>query len=119
VSAGVALHDESIVLGDEANVFSKPISPAGDGGDEAMAIRDSAIGGERFPQDKNILREIGFFDEGVGPDGLHQLIFEDDLLAVTNENQQGVEGLQLQRNRLVIAQEEALFGIQPKRAELV
>ena len=63
------------------------------------------------------MREIGFFDDGVGPDALHQFFFSQHVTAVLDKHQEHFESLGCERYDLVAAQQQALAGIQPVRSE--
>src|SRR5580704_11234396 len=74
---------------------------------------------QSLPEYKDRLCQVGLLNEGVRPDALHQVFLENHLLAVSDQGQQGIEGLRLQRNWLVVAQKQTLTEIDPKRTELV
>ena len=43
---------------------------------------------ERLAQQGNVLGEIRFFDEGIGPGGFHQLVFRDRRRALPDQEHQ-------------------------------
>jgi hypothetical protein len=75
--------------------------------------------GEGFPQQENALRQIGFFHEGVGPDGLHQFFFGDHIAASANQDQKHLKGFLGQRNQLAVSPELAAPGVDLVFSELV
>ena len=73
---------------------------------------------QSLAQLKNVLTEIGLFHESVGPQLLHQVVFQHDLSVARGQHQKEIERLRRQRNGLLVAQQEALLGIQPERTKL-
>src|SRR5262245_44302089 len=63
---------------------------------------------ESFSEQVDVLCEIAFFDHTVGPDELYQLFLLQHLSTVLNQRNQRVYGLGRQRQRLAIAQEQAI-----------
>src|SRR5262249_42410117 len=72
-----------------------------------------------FSQDRNVVGEVGFLNYGVGPDHSHQLIFFQQTSVTLDQREQQVEDFGLKRDDLAVAQQQALGGVQPVRAEFV
>ena len=104
------------LLRNQSHVFSKPVPLAGNGDDIPMVLR-------RLPQSlakhEDIAAEIGLLHKRVGPHRLHQIVFADDLPAVADQHQQDLKRLRGDRDQLAGANQRLLFGINPKRPELV
>jgi hypothetical protein len=66
-----------------------------------------------------MLREIGFVDEGVRPERFHQLRLGHHAIRIAREEDQQVERLRGQWNRLARAREPAERGVDPERVEFV
>jgi hypothetical protein len=65
-----------------------------------------------------VLGKIRLFDEGAWPDLLQQFIFLEQMSSILNQDDQGIERLRRQAYLNLMAKQEALGGIQAKRAEL-
>jgi hypothetical protein len=63
---------------------------------------------ERFPQQRDVLSQISFLDEGVRPNSFHQIVFCDDLPTVFDESHEDVEDLRGEWNELTFPQQDAL-----------
>ena len=94
----------------------KAITAARHGLDVRVAVRLVA---ERLAQRVHVLGEIGLLDEGVWPERLHQLGLGDDPLAVAGEEDQQVERLRREWDRLAAALHTAQSDIDLVRPELV
>jgi hypothetical protein len=70
-------------------------------------------------QNGDIDRQVGLFDEGVGPDSLHQIILFEDTATVLQEDDQRVECLWCQRHGLFAFAKDPLLQVQPETSELV
>ena len=116
----VTLDDHVWLVGNDPHFLGKAVAAAGNGDDVAMVAGGA---GQGFAQDEDVLRQVRLLDEGVGPDGLHQIIFEDHgfavLDAVLDQNEQGFKSLGRQRNGAIIAQQEQFVGVEAKRPKLV
>src|SRR6185503_10120951 len=66
-----------------AHASYKAITSARNGLNVLVCIADFA---KSLPQREYMTREVAFFDEGVGPDLLHQFFFVEDVSAVFNQH---------------------------------
>ena len=89
---GVALHDQALLFGDDANLLRKAVASTRNGGDVTVL---RGRGTQSLAQHEDVLRQVGFLDESIGPDRLHQVVFQNHLFAVAHQHQQGFESLQL------------------------
>ena len=78
-----------------------------------------AVFGERFSQCRDAFVQTVLFDEVIAPDFLQQLVFADQVSALTHERQQRVEGLRFKLHRRAVPQQQSFGGIQPKATEFV
>ena len=62
--------------------------------------------------------QVHFLDECVGPHLVQQIILAHQMPAAVNENDEDIEGLRSERDRLSAAQQQALLGCQNEVAEL-
>ncbi len=99
---------------DELDGSDKSIASAGDGFDAIFAD----LFAESFAQERDVDRQVGFLDEGVGPDTAHKVFFFNQLPMAFEQNGQNVDGFAGERHEFVIAKKEALRNIQLKRSEL-
>jgi hypothetical protein len=110
---------QNIAIGPDAaefpNLRNETIATRGDGFDVSWAVLPVL---QRFPQYRDMLGEIRFFDEGIRPDLSQQFIFFEQVSTILNQDNQGVERLRRQAYWDLIAKQESLGGIQAKRAEL-
>ena len=67
----------------------------------------------------NVAGQGPFFDEGIGPDGLHQVAFVHHPAGVLNQDQESAGELRRQRHELTAAVQQSLGRIDAIRAELV
>ena len=58
--------------------------------------------------------EVVVFDDAVGPEPLHQLVFADKAAVVFDEDAEGVEDLGTKRNQLAGARQAAFGDVQMK-----
>ena len=70
-------------------------------------------------QGRDLIREVGFLDEGVGPEGRHQLLFRERPAGVLNQQHEQVERLGRERHAVARTRQYALTGVQAARPELV
>lgn len=68
---------------------------------------------------RNILREVIFFDDGVGPQGAHDFVFFYDSVGVLDQVKEGVEDFGREGDRLAAAQELAFGGVDAEVGEFV
>ena len=78
----------------------------------AVAIAEGAA------QRKNVLRQVGFFDEALRPEPLHQVFLRHQPAVVLHQHEQGFEGFGGQGEDLLAAPEHALSDVELERAEL-
>lgn len=74
---------------------------------------------EGLAQHENVLAQVRLFDEGVGPELAHQLVFGDDLAIIPEQDEESLENLWSDRDRSAPAQQELLLRVDPEFAELV
>ena len=100
----------------------------GDFGDEPVAASrqrhdEARIAGgvaERTPQREDRLVEVVLFDDGLRPDRLHELFFADVLVAVLDQEHQGIEGARGELEKLVLrAMQLPPENVQPKTVEAI
>src|SRR5689334_15627271 len=91
-----SIRDRRRHLGDRSD---EAVSLSGDGDDVAVLVRLFA---EDAPKRGDVLTEIVLFDGGVGPDGLHELLFGPKLSTRFDECQQRGEDLGLERYRFTV-----------------
>jgi hypothetical protein len=97
------------------NLRNETIAPRRYGFDVARAVLTVL---QCFAQYRDVLGKIRLFDEGVRPDLSQQFIFLEQMSSILNEDDQGIERLRRQTYLNLMAKQEALGGIQAKRAEL-
>jgi hypothetical protein len=109
--------DCRIAVGGSRRDFSnKPVSAFGNRFDEPLALDALA---EDPPQRRDVLRQIVFLDERIGPDQLQQVFFRDQATLARHQRQERVDGFGSQRNRLVVAQQDFVDRIEAKRPEYI
>src|SRR5581483_1258664 len=81
-----------------------------------VAVRALA---ESLSEQVDILRQVAFVNHAVGPDQLHQIVFPEYLPTVPDQHEQRIHGLRRQRQRLAIAQQQAVRDINAECAEFV
>ncbi len=100
----------------QLHVFREPVAASWNGDDELVILRTLA---ERLAQEEDVPAQVGFFDERIWPDCFQQVVFGDDLLVVTDENQQDLKSLGRDGDGFVFAQQQVLLRIKAEGAELV
>src|SRR6185312_7327745 len=103
-------------LGDNLDVLCQAVACARDGEDGAVVLRAFA---ERLAQHEDVPGEVALLDKRVGPDGFHQVVFADGFVLVLHEDEQDLEGLPGERDRLAIAEQNLAFRIEAKGAEVI
>jgi len=68
---------------------------------------------------RNVVSEIAFLDDSVGPQDFHQLVFPDEPSVVLDEHEQRVEELCSEWNWTSFAQEPSFGNLNPERTEFV
>ncbi len=76
--------DDDFLIGHQAHGLAEPISAAGNR-DDVLFFKILTKG---FTEHEDVTGEIGFFDKGVGPDRLHEVVFGDDLLAIAKQGEE-------------------------------
>jgi hypothetical protein len=74
---------------------------------------------QSLTQQKNVAAQVGLFHKRVGPDGLHQVVFADNLRPITKQHEKDLESLGRKRDRLSGTKEQLFLRIDPERTELV
>ena len=74
---------------------------------------------EGLSQNRDVLREIAFLDEGTRPDDLDQLAFGDQPTVVPHQYEQQIEGFGRKKDRLSVSQKKVFPRIEPKRTEFI
>ena len=82
-------------------------------------IRSRFAAPQRLSQRRDVVRQIPFFDDGVGPDGLHQGVFRDQPSVVFDQHAERIEHLSSQRHGLAVAKQAPLANVEQERPELV
>jgi len=76
-------HNADFSLRNQAHALGKPIASTGDSQYVLVVLRALA---QRLPQHENIAAEVGFFDERIWPNRLHQIVFCNDFFVATNQD---------------------------------
>jgi hypothetical protein len=92
----------------------KAVSPGGHGNDVLVL---AGFLPKRLAGHGNLLGEVGFVDEAVGPKSLHQLVFGDHPAAVFHQQQEEIVGLRGKRDRFGAAQQSVLESVQDEWPE--
>ena len=74
---------------------------------------------ERPAQRGDILREVVLLDEGVRPEGAHQLLLAEHLPGMPHEVDQRVEDPRRERHGLALPPQHPLAGVEAEVVELV
>src|ERR1700756_1855196 len=98
------------------HVLGKPVAAPGNSYYVLVILRTLPQG---LPQEKNVPAEVGLFHKGVGPDHLHQIVFEDKLITVAHQNQKDLKRLRRQRDGLTATKQQFLLRINSKSTEFV
>jgi hypothetical protein len=64
-----------------------------------------------FSQKENTLREIGFLNGRISPDGVHQLVFSEEPATVADHINKEVKGPGMKKNRLAGGGEDTIHRI--------
>ena len=97
-----------------------------DFGDEAVAQLghglDEAVSGfalaEGLAQHGDVVGEVVLFDEGIRPDGPQKFFSFQESATALNKQEKCVKSLGWERDRLPLAKEQMVGGVQLERAEL-
>jgi hypothetical protein len=71
-----------------------------------------------FAKNRDILREIGFVYDAIGPDCGHDLFFREYASRVLDENEQRLDALARKLDRCTVPEQNLGHRIQRKNAEL-
>ena len=99
--------DVSAFIPKFAHRFFESVSPLRHGLD-VLIVR--GILTKNFSQNRDVAGEPAFFDEGIGPNLLHQHIFFDDVAAVLNQDNQRLQRLWRERHGHTVSEQDALFA---------
>ena len=73
---------------------------------------------QRLAQGRDGVGQIGLLDHGIGPERGHQRLFFDEAAGPFDQVDEKVESLRRQRDRLPLARQEPLAGVEAERTEL-
>jgi len=85
-------------------------------GDDVFAPGGSVV--EGAAKDGDVLGEVGFFDELVGPDFLAEFGLGEDSIPVLDEDEKSLKDLGCERDGVVTAGKFAAFSVEDVFAEL-
>lgn len=109
--------EESLaILRDCAHLLCEAISATGKCNDVTPIVGSVS---ECFSQNEDVLAEVGLLDEGIRPDGLHQLLLGDDFSAAPQKYQQRFKCPGRDGYGLALAQQKLLVRIDAKGPEFV
>jgi hypothetical protein len=74
---------------------------------------------EDAPQNRNVLAQIVFFDDRVGPDLPHQFVFFDYFSAILDQKQKRLENLRRERDLFAAFHQKTFDRVNAKFAEFV
>src|SRR5437588_10715473 len=92
------------------------ITPAGYGHNESVLVGTFF---KRFAQSGDVACEVVFLHYRVRPNEFHQLVLLHNSAAVPNQDQQDVESLGSQWNRLAVAHQQSPTDIDSENVEIV
>lgn len=72
---------------------------------------------QQLAQQKDLLTEVRFFDDRVGPDAAHEIVLRDDPAGLLDQNREGVERPDGDRDRLLAAEQAPRAWIKPEWPE--
>ena len=107
-------NNPEVRFGNEAHALSKAISLTGHCNDVAVLF----VVSQGFSERKDVASKVGLLHESVRPDGFHEFVLGDDLVAVAHQHQENLEGFGIERDELATAKESLFFRIDPKGTEL-
>src|SRR5215475_8507244 len=74
---------------------------------------------QRLPQNRDVVRQVDLFNDGVRPDNFEQLIFFQQMTVMFDQDVEQIEGFWLKRDGLSVAHQHSLGHVQTERAEFV
>src|SRR5215475_14204592 len=80
-------------------------------------MRVASVVAKRLPQTLNVESQVCFFNECVGPQAPHQLVLFQYPAAVNNQDQQRLESLRGNRQRVALAKQNPLINIKSEFSE--
>ena len=92
------------VVCDRRDTCRKPVSVTRNRHDMARLLRALSQG---LAKQKDLLRQVAFFNHDIGPDRPEQFVFRDDAVAVRDEEDERIERFRRQRDRCAIAEQES------------
>ena len=85
---------------------------------ESSDVLIAVVVAKSLAQGENLLGQVGFFDEALRPEPLHQIFFPYQPAMVLHQNAQGFDGFGSQGEDLPVAPEQAFSDVELERAEL-
>ena len=82
-----------------------------------VLLRISTVA-QGLPDRRHVVGEVRFFDDGVGPDGPHELVLRQQPARIGRQERKQIVGLGSQRHGLTALQDDAFIGDEGHRAEL-
>ena len=92
------------VVSDRRDACCKPVSVTRNRDDMPRLLRALPQG---LAEQKDLLRQVAFFNHDIGPDRPEQFVFRDDAVAVRDEDDERIERFRRQRDGCAVAEEEA------------
>ena len=92
------------VVSDRRDACRKPVSVTRNRDDMPRLLRALSQG---LAEQKDLLRQVAFFNHDIGPDRPEQFVFRDDAVAVRDEEDERIERFRRQRDGCAVAEEEA------------
>src|SRR5262245_18621515 len=74
---------------------------------------------QRLPQNRDVVRQVDLFNDGVRPDNFKQLIFFQEMTVMFDQDVEQIEGFWLKRDGLSVAHQHSLGDVQTECAEVV
>src|SRR5262249_38153709 len=74
---------------------------------------------ERLAQDREVVRQVALFDDGVRPNVRQQFLLAHQPAVIFDQHPKRVEYFRPQRHRMAMMQQSPLPNVKPERAELV
>ena len=107
----VTLDNEVLFLVEDTHLGDKAVTSAWNSVDVAMlACRLT----KSFPEDEDVLGEVGLLDERVRPDTFHQVILQNDLFAVAHQDEQGLKAFNCKGTGWLLRRRRRLAGSRQK-----
>src|SRR5207248_7876467 len=74
---------------------------------------------ERFAKNRQVVRQVTLFHDGIGPDAPEYFVLADELAVIFDENPKSVEYLRAERDRMAATEQPPLSHLQSKWAKFV